>query len=386
MDERDPATMREEELRAEVARLREANRHKDEFLGVLSHELRNPLAPIRNSLWVLDHAEPGGAQARRAREVANRQVAQLTRLVDDLLDVTRIARGKIELRCAALDLVELVRATAEDHRAVLQDRGLTLRLVLPSRPVAVDGDAARLAQVIGNLLHNAAKYTPPGGHVGVALESRHGSAELTVCDDGAGLDAATLDTMFEPFRQARETLGRSEGGLGLGLAVVKGLVALHAGEVTATSAGPGRGTAVTVRLPLGGARRARSRARAHGAVAHPAAHRRVLVVDDNHDAAESLAGLVTVLGHDAEIAYDGPSALATAMAHRPDVVLCDLGLPGMDGYEIARRLRAVRGTEVRLVAVSGYAQPEDVARATEAGYDAHVAKPPDPRRIERLLS
>jgi PAS domain S-box-containing protein len=238
----------EQGLREANERLREVDRRKDEFLGMLSHELRNPLAPIRNALYILDRAEPTSEQARRAREVANRQLVHITRLVDDLLDVTRIARGKIELRREDLDLAALARRTAEDYRALLEDRGLALELALPGEPVAVSGDETRLAQVLGNLLSNAAKFTPAGGRVSLRLGVEEGRAVVRVRDTGVGIAPEVLPTLFEPFTQAKQTLARSEGGLGLGLALVKGLVALHGGEVAATS-GAG-GTEFVVRLPL----------------------------------------------------------------------------------------------------------------------------------------
>ncbi len=377
----------EEALRRANGQLLEADRRKDEFLGMLSHELRNPLAPIRNSLYILDHAQASAHQARLAKEVANRQIAHMTRLVDDLLDVTRIARGRIELRRAALDIVALARRAAEDHRALLDERRIALAVELPDGPVRVDGDETRLAQVLGNLLHNAAKFTPAGGRVTLAVGATGGDAVVRVRDTGAGVDPALLRTIFEPFTQAKQTLARSEGGLGLGLALVKGLVALHGGDVGASSAGQGRGAEFVVRLPLAAAHRPSTDGRRAPPDTEGARARRVLVVDDNRDAADSLAQLVEMFGHEVHVAYDGFAALGHAIEHLPDVVLCDIGLPGMDGYEFARQLRA-RSTsprKVRLVAVSGYAQPEDVSRAAEAGFDAHIAKPADPERIVALL-
>ena len=373
------------DLRAAEAALQEADRRKDDFLGMLSHELRNPLAPIRNALYILDHAEPGGQQARRAKEVARRQLAHITRLVDDLLDVTRIARGKIELRRAEVDLAALTRRTAEDHRALMQDRGLELRLILPPVPVVVNGDETRLAQVLGNLLHNASKFTPAGGQVILTVGHQSGRAVVHVRDTGVGMEAETLRTIFEPFVQAKQTLARSEGGLGLGLALVKGLVSMHGGEVMARSAGIGRGTEFVVSLPLDRRRSVRTRPERGGERGAPTG-RQVLVVDDNPDAAETLAELLKMVGHKVVVAHDGPSALALAKADPPDVVLCDIGLPGMDGYELARQLRAGGARAIRLVAVSGYAQPEDVARATEAGFEAHVAKPLDPEELARIIA
>jgi PAS domain S-box-containing protein len=375
----------EEALRAANASLQEADRRKDEFLGMLSHELRNPLAPIRNALYILDRAQPGGPQARRAREIATRQVAHLTRLVDDLLDVTRIARGKIELRHEPLDLADLARRTADDYRPLMGERGLELALEVPPGPVVVDGDPARLTQVLGNLLSNAAKFTPAGGRVTLALDAEADRAAVHVRDTGPGIAPDVLPTIFEAFTQGKQTLARSEGGLGLGLSLVKGLVALHGGDVAAVSAGPGRGADFVVTLPL-----ARGAARAEvppGAAPEVTpARRHVLVVDDNRDAAETLAELVGHLGHRVEVAHDAFDALARVVDEVPDVVLCDIGLPGMDGYELARQLRALTERhDVRLVALSGYAQPEDIARALEAGFDAHVAKPPDPERLAGLL-
>ncbi|HET6439300.1 MAG TPA: PAS domain S-box protein [Anaeromyxobacter sp.] len=374
----------EQGLRASEAALREADRRKDEFLGVLSHELRNPLAPIRNSLFILDRAAAGSPQARRAKEVVERQVLHLSRLVDDLLDMTRIARGKVKLDRSELDLVGLVRRTVEDNLGLLSQRGLEIEVRVPRGRVRVIGDETRLVQVLGNLLQNAAKFTPPGGRVTVAMSVAGRVAELHVRDTGAGIERALLGTIFEPFTQGEQTLARSDGGLGLGLSLVKGLVELHGGEVRALSEGPGHGTDLVVTLPLArspSSARGRRRRRSRG----QAVRRRVLIVDDNEDAADSLAQLVEFLGHEAEVAHEGRTALAKARANPPDVILCDIGLPGMDGYAVAREVRRGGPEGVRLVAVSGYARPEDIERATEAGFEGHVAKPPDPDRIKHLL-
>jgi PAS domain S-box-containing protein len=364
--------------------LREADRRKDEFLGMLSHELRNPLAPIRNSLYLLDRAEPTGQEAHRARDVINRQVGHLTRLVDDLLDVTRITRGKVELRRLELDLAVLVRRTADDYRRMMQDRGLELAVELGDEALVVHGDETRLAQVFGNLLSNAAKFTPNGGRVTIAARAEDGRAAVRVRDTGPGIAPEVLSSIFEPFTQGKQTLARTEGGLGLGLALVRGLVSLHGGEVNVVS---GTGAEFIVRLPLA-VRQERQAAppRVLARAATHVSHHRVLVVDDNEDAAETLAELVRMLGHDVELAYDGPTAVRRAAEYHPDVVLCDIGLPGMDGYEVAHELRTARGRDVRLVAISGYAQPEDVTRAAQAGFDEHLAKPCGPEQIERLLS
>ncbi len=371
-----------EGLREANERLREADRRKDEFLGMLSHELRNPLAPIRNSVFLLRRSHDP-AQAELAIQVIDRQAAHLTRLVDDLLDVTRIARGKIQLRPERIDLRELVMRTGDDFRPVIEERGVAYRVVVPRERVWVRADPTRVAQVIGNLLHNAAKFTRPGQEVALSLEIAAGTARLRVRDTGAGIDPRLLRTIFEPFVQADTSLARTEGGLGLGLALVKGIVELHGGSVRADSAGKGMGTTFSVDLPLAPVEHEQDRAGRPREQSETA--RRVLIVDDNRDAADSLAQLVRLMGNEADVAYDAVTALAKTRSRLPDVVLCDIGLPGTDGYEVARQIRAFAGPRVRLVAVSGYAQPEDVARATDAGFDAHVAKPADPDRIEQLL-
>ncbi len=375
----------EEKLRAANAELTESDRRKNEFLGMLSHELRNPLAPIRNSIYILDHAAPTGEQARRAKEVIKRQAEHLTRLVDDLLDVTRIARGKIELKRSRIDLSVLMRRAGEDHGTLMRQRGIKLTVEVPREPIWADGDSTRLSQVVGNLLHNSAKFTAPGGEVRLALEVAKGAAEIHVRDTGVGIEPDLLARVFEPFVQGERTIARTDGGLGLGLALVKGITGLHGGSVRAASAGPGQGAEFVVRLPLveAGTTQGAALPRAAGMEAS----RRVLVVDDNEDAAESLAELVEMFGHTAEVAYDGPSAIAKARASPPDVIFCDIGLPDMSGYEVIRALRndgALRRTQ--MFAVSGYAQPEDRKKAADAGFDGFVAKPSDPDEIERLLA
>lgn len=371
--------------RAEDA-LREADRRKDDFLAMLSHELRNPLAPIRNAIYILGRAEPGGDQARRARAVIARQAEHLTRLVDDLLDMTRISRGKVRLRRETLDLGGLVRATVEDHRALFARAGVELSAALPEEPLFVHADRTRLAQVLGNLLQNAAKFTPPGGRTRVSLaRGDDGRAALRVQDDGIGISAEIVAHLFEPFVQSDRTLDRSGGGLGLGLALVKGLVELHGGAVRAASEGTGRGAEITIDLPIepppgqpaGGA----------GSRRDTAAARRILVIEDSADAAETLREALELGGHSVEIAATGSAGLDKARSLRPDVILCDIGLPGMNGYEVARALRADAALgPIPLVALSGYASDEDVARAREAGFDAHIAKPASPDAIEKALS
>jgi PAS domain S-box-containing protein len=366
------------------AALLEAGVRKDEFLAVLSHELRNPLAPMQSGLAVLARAMPGSDEALRARDALERQVVHLGRLVDDLLDLTRISRGKIRLRREPADLAAIVLRTAEDHRALLGAAGVSLAVRLADGAAIVEGDATRLAQVLGNLLHNASKFTPRGGRVEVSLEvSPPGTATLRVRDTGVGIDAAVLPRLFEPFAQADATLDRSRGGLGLGLALVRRLVELHGGTASARSEGPGRGAELTVVLPLRTGAAARAPGPAPAAAPGP---RRVLVVDDNVDAAVTLCDLLELSGHETAIAHDGAEALVRARAFGPDAVLCDIGLPGMDGYAVARALRADPAlADVFLVALTGYALPDDLRRASEAGFDAHLAKPPPLERIEALL-
>jgi PAS domain S-box-containing protein len=374
------------ELSLANERLRQEGLHKNEFLAMLSHELRNPLAPIRNALWLLDRAPPGGEQAVRARETINRQVLHLTRLVDDLLDVTRISQGKIHLQRSRIDLAEVVRRTVEDHRPLFVASELTLALDVGPVPLHLGADPTRLAQVVGNLLANAAKFTGPGGRVDVSLAREPGGhAALRVRDDGVGFAPELGDRLFQPFIQADATLHRSRGGLGLGLALVKGLVELHGGAVWARSEGMNRGAEFGVRLPLDAEQPVLdSPPRPTPA---PMARRRVLVVEDNADAAETLREMLLLWQHEVEVARDGVAGLARIRAFRPDVVLCDVGLPELDGYGVAQAVRAdpaLAGTF--LVAVTGYASPDDQRRAADAGFDRHLAKPVPVDVIEEVLA
>jgi PAS domain S-box-containing protein len=366
--------------------LEETDRRKNQFLAMLSHELRNPLAPIRNGLYVLDRAAPGGEQARRAQAVIVRQVGHLTHLVDDLLDVTRISSGKIQLEREPLDLGDLVRHAVEDHRPAFVTRGLELELAIPAGAVRIDGDRTRVAQVIDNLLQNASKFTQPGGRVTVSVEASEalGQAIARVRDTGAGIAPEMLPRLFEPFSQADTTLDRSKGGLGLGLALVKGLVEMHGGNVSVASEGLGRGAEFTIRLPLLSGLALDAAPRHALRRSEP---RRVLVIEDNVDAAESLREVLELAGNTVEVAYTGPAGIEKARGFGPDVVLCDVGLPGMDGYEVARALRADPALRsATLAALTGYARPEDVARSREAGFDHHLAKPLSLERLADVLS
>jgi PAS domain S-box-containing protein len=362
--------------------LQEANRRKDNFLAMLAHELRNPLAPIRNAAQVLRMAGLDPDRLERARSMIDRQVAHMSRLIDDLLDVSRISQGKILIRKEPVDLAALARATAEDHRPLFEGAGLALVLELPDRPLWMDGDPTRLSQALGNLLQNAIKFTNPEGRVTVRLAEHGDAAELTVEDTGVGMEPEILARLFQPFSQADQTLDRSRGGLGLGLALVKGLVEMHGGSVEAVSGGAGRGSALTLRLPL----QARESAPAPGEAATPEAKTlRVLIIEDNQDAADSLQILLELSGHRAEVAYTGKDGLDASRRQPPQVVLCDIGLPGgMNGYDVARGLRAEL-PDIHLIALTGYAQEEDQRRAREAGFDRHLTKPVDPTALIRLL-
>jgi two-component system CheB/CheR fusion protein len=377
--------------RAEEA-LRDEARRKDEFLAMLGHELRNPLAPIRNCLHLLRSPGLNPAQTDRALRTIERQVLHLTRLVDDLLDIGRISRGKILLRRERLDLVEAARATVEDQRPNLEEAGLGLDLDLPGSPIWIDGDPTRISQTFGNVLHNAGKFTDAGGRIAVSLrqEPDRGAAVLAIRDTGIGMEPELLARIFEPFSQADGSLDRSRGGLGLGLALVKALVELHGGSVEAGSPGPGLGTEVALRLPL-------AVPAEEGSVADPAPpaatdgtqrSRRCLVIEDNVDAAESLGLLLRLTGHESEVAFDAEEGLEKARRLRPEVVLCDIGLPGrMDGYAVARAFRA--DPELRptfLIALTGYGQEEDRRRALDAGFDTHLTKPADLDVLRRLLA
>jgi PAS domain S-box-containing protein len=375
-------TAREEKLAHAEAALREDAARKDDFLAMLSHELRAPLAPVRSGLAVLERAAPGDERARHALEVMDRQVSHLTRLVDDLLDVTRIARGKIELRRELIDFGALVSRSVEDHRAGIEARGIRVGVVVGAGSFDVDGDPARLVQVVSNVLVNAEKFTPPGGSIHVSVLVEGSCAVLRVRDTGPGIPTELRAHMFEPFAQAPQTLDRSRGGLGLGLAMVKGFVELHGGTVSLLSGGSGKGAEIAISLPLAAARVSPSQA----PPARTGRQRRVLVVEDNEDASTVLRDELELMGNEAKTAPDGPSALALAHAFHPELVLCDIGLPGMDGYDVARAIRRdPMLRDVYMVALSGYASPEDLRRASEAGFNRHVAKPIGLEELERLM-
>ena len=359
---------------------------KTQFLAMLAHELRNPLAPIRTATEILGLVEPAGDALVQARDIISRQAAHLSHLVDDLLDVSRLARGKILLRKQPVDLVRLVRDTTGDYHDLLSERSLRLTVDLPDRPVPVLGDATRLSQIIGNLLHNASKFTDPGGQVGVELRASGNSAVLAVRDSGIGMEPEMLSRVFDAFTQVDGSLDRARGGLGLGLALVRGLIELHDGEVRAESAGLGLGTRMVIRLPLIGAEAVPADPPAT-AIASPLANR-VLVIEDNADAAESMRILLAMTGHEVQIAHAGLAGLEAARWFHPQIVVCDIGLPGgMDGYDVARAMRRDRTlASIRLIALSGYGQEEDRRRSRQAGFDDHLIKPVEFAELRRLLA
>ena len=369
------------------AELRLANEAKDQFLALLGHELRNPLAPIRNALEVLRNRGNEPAVAAKMHEMMERQTAHMVRLVDDLLDVSRITRGKIGLRKERVDLGVAVERTVDAMRPLLDERGHQLRLSLPPEPIATDADPTRLEQVLSNLLSNAVKFTPGRGAIAFSVACEGAEAVIRVRDDGIGIRPEMLGRIFEPFAQADRLPERVQEGLGIGLTLARSLVEMHGGTLTATSAGPGRGSEFVVRLPCPPTVE-RPAPPAPGPTTRVAARRRrVLVVDDNLDSAESLAVLLQMAGHEVQMAHDGPSALALAREYRPEIVLLDIGLPaGMDGYEVAQRMRPDAGPAgLVLVALTGYGQDEDRRRAAQAGFDHHLVKPVDVGHLTRLL-
>jgi signal transduction histidine kinase len=377
-----------EERRQAEARLRESNQRKDEFLAMLSHELRNPLAPIRNALEVIRRVAPPDPKLAWATDVTGRQVSHLTRLVEELLDVARISQGKISLQLEPVDLVAVLEHSVETARPLIDSRSHRLVVSTPPHPVWLRGDFARLSQVVSNLLNNAAKYTPEGGRIQLLLTAADGHAQIAVRDNGIGIEPELLPNVFELFEQGKRALDRSQGGLGIGLTLVQRLVELHHGRIKAHSDGLGAGSDFVITLPcLSEVRPAADAPPTPRAAATPAACR-VLVVDDNLDAADTISLFLQIEGHVVQTAADGAQALASAATFQPVVVVLDIGLPLVDGYEVARRLRRQPGTrDALLVALTGYGQKGDQALAMEAGFDCHLVKPADPCVLaERIRS
>ena len=369
-----------------VEALREADRRKDEFLATLAHELRNPLAPISSGLHILRTANDNPKVAATARQIMERQVAQMVRLVDDLLDVARINTGKVELRCENVDLAAAITDAVETSRPLIESAGQSITVTLPSTPVCVHADRTRLAQVFANLLNNSSKFSESGQPISIALTDEDGHAVVRVRDAGAGIPREALTRIFDMFGQANPDVARSRGGLGIGLSIVKRIAEMHGGSVEAHSEGAGRGSEFVVRIPTVEARR-EAPARPPAAIVPPPSRRRVLVVDDNTDAAESLAALLAIGGHETRLAHDGLRAVEEAMAFQPDVVFLDIGMPELDGHETARRIREQPwGKDMVLVALTGWGQVEDRRRSKEAGFNHHLVKPADPAVVAKLIS
>jgi signal transduction histidine kinase len=385
-----------ERARVELA-LKEADRHKDEFLAMLAHELRNPLAPIRNAVELMHRKAINDPQLVWSRDVIERQLAHMTRLVDDLLDVSRITRGKINLNKEVIEIGALIARTVETVQPLIEERGHELSVQLPTGTLMVLGDPTRLSQALGNVLGNAAKYTERGGHITLSATELESEVEIRVTDNGIGIPADLLPTIFNLFTQLDRTSGPTPGGLGIGLALVQRLIEMHGGSVTAHSDGPGRGSEFVIRLPLF----IRERVEAGQSSNKPSAleqsmtnveeaprnQRRILVADDNNDALESLATLLQLSGHEVYTAANGAVALESAEQHRPEVALLDIGMPKLDGYEVARRIRAQPwGRRITLVALTGWGQDSDRRRSQEAGFDSHLVKPLDLDKLTELLA
>ncbi|HVU51221.1 MAG TPA: hybrid sensor histidine kinase/response regulator [Polyangia bacterium] len=365
-------------------------RQRDQFLAMLGHELRNPLGAVRNAGQILQLRAASLSDLARPIAVIHRQVHNLSRLVDDLLDVARVTTGKIVLQRVPTDFGDVCGGLVEESRRASRERGLDLAYDGPGRPTLVLGDRVRLEQIVNNLLTNALKYTPAGGRVTVSVERcpDDGEVELRVVDTGMGIDGGALRSIFEPFTQSERTLDRAQGGMGLGLSVVRTLVRLHGGSVTAASPGLGHGTTFTVRLPLApddlaGLADVEELVAPLGLPGRPP--RRIVIVEDSAENRETLQDLLEDLGHEVHVAVDGIEGVERTLALRPEVALVDIGLPLIDGFEVARRVRAAIGSETFLLALTGYGQPEDRARAAAAGFDAHLTKPVDLGALERML-
>jgi CheY-like chemotaxis protein/nitrogen-specific signal transduction histidine kinase len=369
--------------------LREGDRRKDEFLATLAHELRNPLAPVRNSVQIL--LSPRAASADRDEAVAaiDRQITLLVRLVDDLLDVSRITRGKVVLKRENVELAAVVAQALEISRPIIHSSGNTLSVQLPQEKVTLHADPSRIAQVLSNLLNNAAKYTESGGNIRLACEMEGSELVIRVRDNGIGIPHEMLPHIFDMFWQVDHAFERAQGGLGIGLTLVRQLVDLHGGTVSVCSDGIGRGSEFTVRLPASiesATERERPAVKRESAPRRATDSERILVVDDNQDSAESLALFLRLQGHDTRTAHDGVAALEVEREFEPRIVLLDIGLPRLNGYDTAREIRARRGRTVTIVAMTGWSQAEHRRRTMEAGFDRHLVKPVDPVVLRELLA
>jgi signal transduction histidine kinase len=370
----------EEALRTRERQLYDADRRKDEFLAMLAHELRNPMAPIRNASELLARMIPADPDMQATVGIVKRQITHLSRLVDDLLDVSRITQGRIELQRRPVELGDVIAQAMESVEPLMRERRHRVFVAASYEPLYVHGDSERLVQCLSNILTNSAKYTDACGEIRVEQRAESGWAVVSITDNGVGIPQELLPQIFDLFVQSDRSLDRSLGGLGIGLSVVQRLIEMHGGFVSASSPGPGGGARFEVRLPLAAAPES-SVARQPAA---PVRAMRILVVDDNADAADSLTLLLKLDGHETESVYTPTAALERARTFEPEVILLDIGLPGMDGYEVARRIR-LHGSRARLVALTGYGQSEDVQRARAAGFDEHLVKPADPEMLRQKL-
>ncbi len=367
--------------------LLEADRRKNEFLATLAHELRNPLAPIRNAVQILLLSGLEGPKLQWATDVIDRQVGQMTRLVDDLLEVSRITTGKLEVRKETLELADVIREAVETSQPLIEQDGHQLTVNLPPEPVIVSVDMIRMAQVFSNLLNNAAKYTEPGGRISINLQAYGDHAVVSVKDSGTGISADILPHIFEMFMQADRNVHRSQGGLGIGLTLVKQMVELHGGSVEARSAGAGKGSEFIVRLPTVPARSPLAQPPEGSGTAGKATPHRILVVDDNEDSANTLGQMLQILGHQVRVAHDGLAAIEAAGEFRPEAILLDIGMPKLDGYETCRRIRGhAWGQQMILIALTGWGQDEDRRRTHEAGFDHHLVKPVEAAALVKVLA
>ena len=374
-----------DELKAHTEALKAADRRKDEFLATLAHELRNPLAPLRHGLDIL-RRRPDGDDAANIRGMMDRQMIHLVRLIDDLLDVSRVTQGKIALRKEKIQLADIVRAAVEASRPLIDSSGHSLTVEIPSDPIWLDADLTRLAQVIGNLLNNAAKYTQERGQIRLAIRAEENVAVIEVCDNGIGIAPEMQAEVFELFTQVDGRSDRARGGLGIGLALVKQLVSMHGGTVQAESEGAGKGSVFSVRLPRveDPQSRPENKAQVLAPMARPL---RVLVVDDTVEVAQTVGWMLEEIGHEYQLVHDGRKTLETAKAYRPDAILLDIGLPGMDGYAVCRELRAnAQFRKTPIIAQTGWGQQRDKLLASEAGFDHHLVKPVALEDLERLLA
>jgi signal transduction histidine kinase len=385
--QRQQISAQRDELEAQAEALKQADRRKDEFLATLAHELRNPLAPLRHGLDIL-RRDPNGQGAGDIRDMMDRQMVHLVRLIDDLLDVSRVSQGKIELRKSMIAVEDVVRSAIEASRPLIDAAQHLLTVDIPTQPLLLDADHTRLSQVIANLLNNATKYTPKGGRIDVSVQATGGEVVIEVSDNGIGIPAEMRSEVFQLFAQVDDHLDRAQGGLGIGLALVKQLVSLHGGAVDARGRDQGSGSVFSIRLPLSLKPETETTPpQASLSHASTASALKVLVVDDNKDLAFLLGMMLEEMGHDFELAHDGPKALQAAQRYRPDVILLDIGLPGMDGYEVCRAFRKDQLFKTTsIIAQTGWGQSRDKALAGEAGFDYHLTKPVAFEDLEKLLA